>query len=163
MAQTVGRMNLKPVTGGDPRFDPMKVLRQLKAQLHKQIKAKIEGTAFSQRAKAAFSKAMSIKINPSSLLIMTKHPGFMPMIKGQKSEQMRWLVKARAPIPIITDEGKLIFRSATPKSMANGHWVHPGRQPTDFIDQAKKEARNYIREHLSAVLLKQIRAAMQGK
>jgi hypothetical protein len=156
-------MNLKPVTGGDPRFDPMKVLKQLKAQLHKQIKAKIEGTAFSQRAKLAFSKAMIIKVNHSSLLLMTKHPGFLPMIRGQKSEQMRWLVKAKAPIPIITDEGKLIFRSATPRSMANGSWVHPGRQPTNFIDQAKREARNYIRQNLSAVILKQIRSALQGK
>lgn len=163
MAQSVSRMNLKPVTGGDSRFDPMKVLKQLKAKLHKQIKAKIEGTAFSQRAKLAFAKAMLIKVNPNSLLIMTKHPGFLPMIRGQKSEQMRWLVKARAPIPIITDEGKLIFRSATPKSMANGHWVHPGRQPTSFIDQAKKEARTYIRQNLSKVILKQIRAALQGK
>jgi hypothetical protein len=59
---------------------------------------------------------------------------------------MRWLTRARAPIPIITEEGKLIFRSATIKSMKDGKWVHPGRPPYDFIERAKKEARTQIRK-----------------
>lgn len=159
----VGRMNLKPVMGDNLRLDPAKVLRQLKRELHKRIKIKIQDTNFSMRAKRAFSKAVIIRVMPHSLMIMTNHPGFLPMLKGQKTGQMRWLVKAKAPIPIITDEGELIFRSATPKSMANGKWIHPGRQPSNFIDLAKKEARKFVRERLSKEVIRQIRSALQGK
>lgn len=158
MKKSVSRMNLKPVMG-DVQADPMKVLRQMKVELHRRIKLKIEESAFSRRAKEAFAKAVQIRVQPKSLLIMTTHPGFLPMIKGQQGGQMRWLVKAKRPIPMFTDEGELIFRSATPKSMADGKWVHPGRQPTDFIDRAKREARQFIREKLTKVLLQQIRAA----
>jgi hypothetical protein len=59
---------------------------------------------------------------------------------------MRWLTKARAPIPIITEDGRLIFRSATIKSMRDGKWIHPGRPPYDFIEMAKKEAKTQIRK-----------------
>ena len=76
---------------------------------------------------------------------------------------MTWLVKARAPIPIITDEGKLIFRSATPKSMADGKWVHPGREPKTFIERAKKEARKFVQENISKEILRQLRVALAKK
>lgn len=159
----VGRMNLKPVLGTNLQADPMKVLRTLKSELHKRIKHKIEESNFSRRAKIAFSQAVQIRIQPKSLLIITDHPGFMPMVKGQKSEQMRWLVKARAPIPIITDQGELIFRSATPRSMADGKWIHPGRPATTFIERAKKEAREFVRQKITKQIVAQIRLATQGK
>jgi hypothetical protein len=30
--------------------------------------------------------------------------------------------------------------------MKDGKWVHPGRQPYDFIEKAKKEAKEQIRK-----------------
>jgi hypothetical protein len=156
-------MYVKPITGGDMRLDPRKVLRQLKKELHKRIKVKIEETAFSDRAKRSFAKAVQIHLGEHSLKIMTKHPGFIPMIRGQKKGQMTWLVKAKAPIPIILDTGELIFRNASPKSMADGKWVHPGRQPSTFIERAKKEARRFVIEKFSKELLKQIKSAVIGK
>ena len=75
---------------------------------------------------------------------------------------MTWLVKARAPIPIITEKGELIFRSATPRSMANGKWVHPGRGPFDFIEKAKKEAKAAIKARVMAEIRKSITAAFRG-
>jgi hypothetical protein len=158
----VSGMYLKPVIGAS-KADPMSVLKKLTSELHKRIKAKIEETAFSSRAKAAFSRAFTIKINSRSITIYTSHPGFLPMLRGQKKGQMTWLVKARAPIPIITDEGKLIFRSATPKSMADGKWVHPGRAKNDFVSRAKKATRDFVRSHLTKAVAKQIRNALAGK
>lgn len=152
-------MYLKPVAG-DLKVDSAKVLRTLKRELHKRIKLKIEETAFSPRAKRAFKKAVSITIRTHSLMIHTHHPGFLPMLKGQKREQMRWLTKASRPIPIITDQGVLIFRWATPRSMERGSWVHPGREPTNFIDRAKKEARKFVKEHLTKEVIRQIRVAL---
>jgi len=158
----VSGMYLKPLMGAS-REDPLKVLMKLTGDLQKRIKAKIEETAFSQRAKTAFAKAVTIRILPRSIQILTSHPGFIPMLRGQKQGQMTWLVKAKAPIPIITDEGKLIFRSATPKSMADGKWIHPGRGPTDFIGRAKKATAAFIRAHLTKAVAKQIRSAIAGK
>lgn len=164
MSKPVARMYLKPVLGdADVRADPVKVLRRLKAELHKRIKVKIQETAFSPRAKQAFSKAVIIRIQPSSLLIMTKHPGFLPMLKGQQKGQMRWLTKASRPIPLITDQGELIFRWATPRSMQRGRWIHPGRAPTNFIDRAKKEARTFVKQHLTKEIRSQIVSALRGK
>lgn len=156
-------MYVKPVRGDNPQLDTKIVLKRLKRQLHKRIKVKIEETGFSARAKRAFSKAVQIRLKPNSLQVVTNHPGFLPMIKGQKSRQMTWLVKAKRPIPIVTDEGKLIFRSATPKSMADGKWVHPGRQPTTFIDRAKKEARRFVLDNISKEMVRQLRQALGGK
>ena len=159
----VARMNLKPVMGDSQAHDPSKVLRRLKAELHKRIKQKIEDTAFSSRAKIAFRKAVQIRVMPHSLLIMTKHPGFIPAVKGRLKQQMYWLTKAKRPIPIVTKEGELIFRWATTRSMANGRWVHPGRNPNTFLDRAKKEARKFIKEKISKEVLKQVRAALMSK
>lgn len=163
MDKPVGRMNLKPVVGENLRLEPDKVLRQLKRELHNRIKLKIQEANFSQRAKRAFSKAVTIRVMPRSLMIMTNHPGFVPMLRGRESRQMRWLTKAKHPIPIFTDTGELIFRWATPRSMANGKWVHPGRKPSNFIEAAKKEAREFVKEKISKEVLRHIRAAMQGQ
>jgi hypothetical protein len=74
---------------------------------------------------------------------------------------MTWLTKAQAPIPIVTDDGELIFRSATPKSMQDGKWVHPGRQPTTVIERAKKAAREVVKKRLGTELRKQLRASLR--
>ncbi len=160
--ERVSGIYLKPILG-ESREDPLKVLKKLTGDLQRRIKKKIEETAFSQRAKAAFAKAVTIRILPKSIQILTNHPGFIPMLRGQMQGQMKWLVKAKAPIPIFTDEGKLIFRSATPKSMSDGKWVHPGRGADDFVSRAKKETKAFIRSHLSKLIAKQIRSAIAGK
>jgi hypothetical protein len=72
---------------------------------------------------------------------------------------MKWLVKAKVPIPIITETGELIFRSATAKSMANGKWQHPGRHASDFVEKAKEESRKFIKEKLAKELAQQLKKA----
>ena len=95
---------------------------------------------------------MGVKTGPSSITITAKHPAFMPLLDGQKAEQMAWLTKARRPIPIITEEGELIFRSATPRSMQRGSWYHPGRKPTTVIERARKEARAVVKKRIVLAL-----------
>jgi hypothetical protein len=94
-----------------------------------------------------------VEVGPSSLTLYSRHPAFTYLMRGQRKGQMRWLTKARAPIPIITDEGKLIFRSATIKSMRDGKWIHPGRPPYDFVETAKKEAKSQIRKAIISEVL----------
>lgn len=142
---------------------PERALKMLKMDVLRRIRLKLLQSTFSDRAKKAFSRALAVNIGPSSLTIVAKHPAFAMMLKGRDKKQMRWLVKAKAPIPIITEEGELIFRSATPRSMANGKWVHPGRKGADFLEQAKKEAKEAIKKRLIAEVRKTVLDAFRGK
>lgn len=161
--QRVGGIYAKPIMGEDLRTDPAKVLRKLKAELNRRLKQKLQITAFSDAAKKRIAKSLQIRIKKSSLTITTNFAGFFPLMNGQKRSQMTWLTKARAPIPIVLDTGELIFRNATPQSMTNGSWWHPGRSPSNFVDKAKKEAREFVKEHMHDALMKQLKSALSGK
>lgn len=160
----VGGVYAKPLLDGlDVQFDPAKVLRKLKAELNRRIKQKLTIQTFSDAAKKRIAKSLQIKVSANSLKITTNFPGFFPIVRGQKKEQMTWLTKAKAPIPIVLDNGELIFRNATPQSMMNGSWWHPGRQKTNFIEKAKEEAMRFIRDRLSKEVVKQLQVAMRKK
>jgi len=151
---------VKPLAGEVLRnVSPEKVLRMLERDVLKRMKASILQTTFSQRAKKSLAESLRVTLRPRSLLVEALHPAFMPLVKGQKKRQMTWLVRAKRPIPIVTETGELIFRWATPRSMANGKWIHPGRKPQDFIEKAKEEARTYVRSRMAKELKRQIKAA----
>jgi hypothetical protein len=140
-----GHIYGKPLVKG-LGISPERALRRVKQSVLYRVRQKLFQSNFSDRAKRAFYKAITIEQGPSSLTILSSHPGFVNMMRGRKKRQMSWLTKARAPIPIVTDSGELIFRNATVKSMRDGKWVHPGRGPYDFIDKAKEEAKVSIRK-----------------
>jgi len=148
------RVYLKPLLSKElSAADAMTVLKKSKTDLLRRIRAKLKSqTVFSARAKRALSEAISIQVMASSLRVIANHPGFAPLVYGQRKGQMKWLKKARRPIPIITEDGNLIFRSATAKSMKDGKWVHPGRPPTDFVTRAKDESKAFLKEKFRAEL-----------
>jgi hypothetical protein len=152
---------LKPLIPSGLKFDSEKVLKSLQREVLKQIKGKILQETFSARAKRALSEGMKVTVGQNSITVMATHPAFIPLLQGQRKGQMTWLTKAQAPIPIVTDDGELIFRSATPKSMQDGKWVHPGRQPTTVIERAKKAAREVVKKRLGTELRKQLRASLR--
>ena len=125
---------------------PDKALERVKFSVLRRLRDKLVQSTFSERAKKALAKSLVVEVGPSSLTLYSKHPAFTYLMRGQRKGQMTWLAKARAPIPIITEEGELIFRTATIKSMRDGKWVHPGRPPYDFVEAAKKEAKTQIRK-----------------
>lgn len=150
------RVYLKPLLPEDFKGDPKTVLKKVKTDLLRRVRAKLTQTTFSRRAKVALSKSLKIEVKPSSLRVTTNHPAFVPLVLGQRKGQMKWLRKARRPIPIITETGELIFRNATARSMKNGHWIHPGRPPSDFLDIAKAEARTFLKKKFAKELIKQV-------
>ncbi len=169
------RVYLKPLLPGT-RFkaDTETVLRTAKRDLLRRVRAKLTQTTFSRRAKRALSEALTIEIKPSSLVVTAKHPAFGPLVRGQRKGQMKWLKKARRPIPIITETGKLIFRNATARSMANGPltgpnvgkkkgWIHPGRPPSDFVEKAKAESRAFLKEKFEKAMRQQFRATLKRR
>jgi hypothetical protein len=130
----------------DVETSPDKALNRVKFSVLSRLRLKLVQSTFSDRAKKALSRSLKVKQGPSSITFYSNHPAFIQLMRGQRKGQMRWLTKARAPIPIITETGELIFRSATIKSMKDGKWVHPGRPPYDFIEKAKKEPKEQIRK-----------------
>jgi hypothetical protein len=146
------RVYLKPLAPGglDDDLPLAKILQAGKQSLLRRLRGKLlQQTAFTPRAKAALSKSIQVVVKESSLQIGSSHPAFLPLIRGQKRQQMRWLTKARAPIPIFLDDGRLIFRSATRASMGRGAWWHPGRAPTNYVDKAKALTRKFMRERIT--------------
>lgn len=153
---------LKPlIPTGLKRFSPERVLRSLEREVLKNLRGKILQETFSPRAKRALTRGVKIVYGPKSITVIATHSAFFPLLEGQRKGQMAWLQKARAPIPIVTDEGKLIFRSATAKSMKDGKWIHPGHEPTTVIERAKKEARKTIKARMVKELQRQIRESLR--
>lgn len=161
----VTRVNLKPLLpeGTLEDFNPERFLKKLERRILKSLKTKIRQEAFSPAAKQRLLQGMTTKLGPRSVTVIATDPAFRPLLEGQKAGQMRWLMKARAPIPIVLDSGELIFRSATPRSMANGKWYHPGRQPTTVIERAKAEARAVVKKEIKKLLQQQLREAMRKR
>jgi hypothetical protein len=137
---------------------PDKALNRIKFSVLTRLRQKLVQSTFSDRAKKALSKSLKVEQGPSSLTFYSTHPAFIQLMRGQRKGQMRWLTKARAPIPIITETGELIFRTATIKSMKDGKWIHPGRPPYDFVSKAKKEAKEQIRK----AIVQEVRKMVAG-
>ncbi len=159
----VTRMNLRSLVPDRTltSFHPEKFLKEVERELLKSIRKKIRQEAFSTRAKKRLTQGFEVKLGKNSVTVIAKDPAFRPLLEGQHPGQMRWLVKARAPIPIVLDSGELIFRSATPRSMDNGKWMHPGRKPTTVIERAKAEVRTMMATKAKELMLRQLRAAMK--
>ena len=152
----------KPLTG-ELKGDVTVVLKKLKRQFLRRLKVQLSATGFSNRAKRAFSQAMKVEVKKNAILLTVLHPAWRPMIEGQKREQMIWLRKAKTPIPIITESGKLIFRTASARSMNNGKWIHPGRRPSNFVEMARRETRAWAKKALPELLRREIAKTLSGK
>ena len=157
----VTRINLRPLVSPQEleKVNPVKVLKSLKREVLKQIRQEILQETFTPEAKKALARGVDVKVGPSSITVIAKHPAFRPLLEGQRRQQMRWLTKAKRPIPIVTDSGEVVFRNATPRSMENGSWYHPGRQPTTVLERAKKKTKQVVRERVGKELRKRLRAA----
>jgi len=169
------RMMVKPLfPHGITIGDMSSVLRKARRELMVRLKRKLTQTTYSVRAKKSLVKSIQIEARPASLVVTTDHPGFHALVLGQKRGQMRWLKKARRPIPIITETGKLIFRSAHARSLTwtqgpmtgpnvgrKKGWLHPGRPPSDFIERAKEETREFLRKKFRVEVAKQVRKSMR--
>lgn len=161
----VGRIYYKPLIPVDTMrgLDPEAILKRLRTDVLRRFKKNLLQTTFSEAAKKALRKAVEVKVDMSSILITARHPAYGPLVQGQRKGQMKWLRKAKRPIPIITETGKLIFRTASAKSMKSGKWIHPGRQPSDAMERARADARDFIKKSVAKELLKQIKKSLTGR
>lgn len=161
---TIKQIYLRPLLppGFERMIKPEHALRVLQRDLLKRMRQAFKTQeAFSERARVALARSLKVRVLRSSIRVTTRHPAFRPLVLGMTSRQMAWLTKAKTPIPIITEEGQLIFRAATPKSMADGKWIHPGHPPTDLLDKARKDSREYVRKRVTEEIIRQIRQTLR--
>jgi len=162
MSKPVAVIYKKPITGA-LQGDVSSVLKRLKGKFLERLRVQVQQATFSRAARAALSKAMKVEVKKSSLVLTVNHPAWRPLVEGQRMQQMVWLKKAKAPIPIVTDNGKVIFRTATAKSLRSGKWVHPGRQPSNIVEKARKDAREWAKKTLPDLLRREIARTLGGK
>jgi hypothetical protein len=139
-----------------------RMLQAMARSIIQRVARGIKQSAFSPAAKRALATALKIEVKGAELIMSTKHPGFKPLVFGQKKEQMKWLTKSPTPIPIIDEHGKMIFRNATAKSMADGRWIHPGHKPTTIVEKAREEAKKMLIKSIRAELERKLREGMSG-
>lgn len=158
----VFRINLKPLLPKDSfKLDSKKVLRDTQKEILKAIRAEIVTQPFSRRAKQALSQGVGTRVQKSSVLVIAKHPAFLPLVRGKKPQQMKWLTKATRPIPIVLEDGKVIFRNATTRSMSAGRWYHPGHKDTGLLERARTAARKVVSKRLNKAVHKQLQMLMK--
>lgn len=147
---------------GLDQLETAKILRALGDEILKRSRAEVRQMAFSDAAKKRLSKALRVQETPKGIRLTVRDPLWGYLMGGRKRAQMTWLRKAPRPIPIVTETGKVIFRSATAKSMRDGKWVHPGRPPVNFVDQVKREARRVIQKRLARDITQKLQRMVRG-
>jgi len=153
----VDEKKLPLLEAGAIQADVQKALRMLNKSILTRIRSEIGKLAFSAEARRMLAAAVHVEIKASSLVVTVHHPAFKALIMGQKKQQMTWLLKAKTPIPIITERGEVIFRTATARSMAGGGWVHPGRPSTGLIEKVKIEAKAAIKKRIVADIRRRLK------
>jgi hypothetical protein len=93
-------------------------------------------------------ESFTASIGDDGLTISSDHPAAKYLDKGVKPYQMTHLTKNPRPIPIIADNGEVIFRQPSSEMMSDGSWRHPGIKGKHFLDKGKKEASKAVSEEM---------------
>ena len=99
-------------------------------------------------------KSVNYKMTKKGVKFVVAHPA--PYLeKGIRRHTMRYLMKAKRPIPIEVSEANVIFRWASPKSFAEGHWKHPGfKRGKKFMSSAVKRTREEMSKEFRDIAMK---------
>lgn len=94
------------------------------------------------------------KMTPQGVRFIVDDPA--PFLeKGIRKHQMRYLLKAKRPIPVNVDAMNVVFRWATPKSMNEGKWKHPGfKRGKHFMKDAIRRTRDETAEDIRNIAMK---------
>lgn len=125
------------------------------------IKAEIRRTTF-QSSPTELANSFKYEIKNGILSITSDHPAAEYLNDGVRPYQMTHLTKARRPIPILLDNGEVIFRSATKESMQEGKWRHPGFSGKNFIERGVAKAMGEVRSMAVENVKAKVRARFRG-
>lgn len=155
----------KPLVKGTPLVDDVDrtdLLEETGAAAVEEIQKEIRRLAF-KGSPDRLLKSFSFRVEgKSTLVIESDHPAAKYLNRGVRRHQMTYLAKSAKPIPIIMDDGSVKFRSATPKSMQEGKWVHPGIRGKNFLDRGIEKAKEKIKEKIKEDIKNRFKKRMQG-
>lgn len=154
----------KPLTRAAPLdldLNKEQVLEKAGEEAIKAIQKEIMRYTFKSKPNNLL-KSFTYVVGPSSVSIESTHPAAKYLDKGVRPYQMKHLVKATRPIPIIKDNGELIFRNATPKGMAQGKWQHPGIKARNFMDRGIEAAKETIKEQIREDIKNKVKSRFRG-
>jgi hypothetical protein len=92
-------------------------------------------------------RSIHYKMTPQGVKFIAE--GAMPYLeKGIRRHQMKYLMNSNIPV----DVANSVFRWATPKSMGEGKWVHPGfKRGKGMMKSAIKRTRKSLTTELKAI------------
>ena len=125
-----------------------KALKKLGPIAIEEIKNELDRHSFD-RPPTNLKESFSYEIKGSQLVIKSDHPAATFLEEGVEEHQMDYLTKSPKPIPIMKDNGEVIFRKATPQTMADGKWFHPGINGMNFIEKAIQDARQRVKSEMN--------------
>lgn len=105
-------------------------------------------------------KSFSFKVGNKTVSLSSTHKAAKFLENGVKRHQMS---PPRRAVPIITDDGRLIFRNMSIRSLADGRWIHPGYHGKHFLRRGADRARRRINEILTDHTIAQVARIMGFK
>lgn len=145
----VGDLLPDNVKGDHDRIAEMKdrALKKAAPIAMQELKREIDRHSF-KRPPTRLKESFSYEIRESRLIIESDHPAATYLEEGVEPHQMDYLQDADGPIPIMTDDGEVIFREATEESMEDGSWFHPGLQGKHFLERALDKAKERVLDEM---------------
>lgn len=154
---------VKPILNGVVRKNDLAkvLLGRLKYSLarlgEKQIR-KATKDAFKGGGKR-IRKSVSYTIGKSSVTFHISQIGIYHNY-GVRRHKMEYLKKAKRPIPITLENGEVIFRWASKKSMSTrGSWYHPGIKAKAFLEKGTAKTKQEFRKRLIEATSRYLRGA----
>lgn len=135
-------------------------LKPLMPKIRAAVKKAIFDTNMSPRGRKLLQRKLRVTTGKQYVRISFTDPVVRYLLLGRKKGPMKWLRKAKRPIPIETKQG-VIFRWPTARSFANGRWVHPGKPSYDLSAQLQKHVKPILKDELQKVLAEKFRKAIK--
>lgn len=155
----------KPIVRDTPledQEDRTEMLEALGEDAIDKIKKEIRRTSFKGQPTDLLNSFDYEVKGKSTLVIKSDHPAAKYLNKGVRRYQMTHLTKADTAIPIVTDSGEVKFRNATPKSMRDGKWYHPGIKGKHFLDRGVEKAREEMKERVASKSIEEVKKRVRS-
>jgi hypothetical protein len=154
----------KPLVKGTPledEADRTKLLEETGREAIKEVQKEISRLSFKGQPTDLLNSFTYEVEGKSTLVLSSDHPAAKYLNRGVKPHQMKYL--EGATVPIVTDDGEVKFRTATPKSMRDGKWQHPGIKGKHFLERGVEKAREKIKQKVAEDIKERIKKRFRGE
>lgn len=157
----------KPLLRGKnvPLEDPEALIKHILEEAGKKaveaVKKEIRRSSWNRQPKDLLD-SFSYEVRGNTMVLSSTHPAAQYLNKGVKPHQMIYLEQAKRPIPVITEGGKVVFRTPSGQTMRDGSWQHPGIKGKHFLDRGVEKAREAVKEEIVDTCMEALVRALRG-